>query len=54
MGLWSRFRDWMREGKERDAEEEKQAAIERHLKDRDRYAREQTRSPRLPPRGDRG
>jgi hypothetical protein len=54
MGLWSRFRDWMREGKERDAEVDKQAAIERHMKDLERAQREQTRSPRLPPRGDRG
>jgi hypothetical protein len=54
MGLWQRFRDWMREGKERDAEVEKQAVTDRHMRDLERAQREQTRGTRLPPRGDRG
>jgi hypothetical protein len=54
MGLWKRIRDSMRQGKERDQEVEREAAIDRMLKEQDRLHREQGRSPRLPPRGDRG
>jgi hypothetical protein len=54
MGLWQRIKGSWKAGKLRDEEAEKQAALDRLMKDRDRYAREQTRSPRLPPRGDRG
>jgi hypothetical protein len=54
MGLWSRIKESWRQAKERDEEAERNAALDRYMKDRDRYEREQTRSPRLPPRGDRG
>lgn len=54
MGLWNRIRERWRRGKERDEEFERKVAIDQYLKERDRYQREQTRSPRLPPRGDRG
>lgn len=54
MGLWKRLKGAWDEGKRRDEEAEKQAALDRLAKEHDRYHREQTRSPRLPPRGDRG
>jgi len=54
MGLWKRLRESWRQAKLRGEEAEKQAAIDRLMRDRDQAQREQTRSPRLPPRGDRG
>jgi hypothetical protein len=54
MGLWKKIRDSWRASKERDDEAEKQAIVERHMKDLERAQREQGTSPRLPPRGDRG
>jgi hypothetical protein len=54
MGLWKKIRDSWREAKERDEEVEKQAIIDRHMRDVERQQHEQGRSPRLPPRGDRG
>jgi hypothetical protein len=54
MGFWKKIRDSWRESKERDDEAEKQAIVERHMKDLERAQQEQGRSPRLPPRGDRG
>ena len=54
MGLLKRIVDSWRAAKEREQELNRQAAIDDYLKDRDRYEREQPRSPRLPPRGDRG
>ena len=54
MGLWKWMREQWRAGKERDEEVEKQAIIDRHMRTLERQQLEQTRSPRLPPRGDRG
>ena len=54
MGIWKRIRDSWRASKERDEEVEKQAIIDRHMRDLERQQVDQTRSPRLPPRGDRG
>ena len=54
MGLWSRIKKSWQDSKQHDEEVEKQAVIDRHMRDLERQQREQTRSPRLPPRGDRG
>ena len=54
MGLWRRLVDSWRKAKARDEEVDKQAAIDRMLKDQDRLHCESGRDPRLPPRGDRG
>ncbi len=54
MGLWKRIRESWRQAKLRDEEAEKQAAIDRYMRDRDGLQREQGRGVRLPPRGDRG
>jgi hypothetical protein len=54
MGLWKRITQSWRESKERDEEVEKQAVIDRHMRDLERQQRDQTRGTRLPPRGDRG
>jgi hypothetical protein len=54
MGLWKRIRDSWRESKERDEEAEKQAILDRHMRDLEHVQRDQTRGVRLPPRGDRG
>ena len=54
MGLWARIRNSWRSSKERDEEAEKQAIIDKHMRELERQQREQGRSARLPPRGDRG
>jgi hypothetical protein len=54
MGLWKRLRESWRQAKERDEEAEKQAVIERHMRNLERAQHDQTRGTRLPPRGDRG
>jgi len=54
MGLWKKIRDSWRTSKERDQEAEKQAIIDRHMRDLERVQLQQASSPRLPPRGDRG
>jgi hypothetical protein len=54
MGLWKRIADVWKQTKARDEQDEREAAIDRYLKDRDHQYREQGREPRLPPRGDRG
>jgi len=54
MGLWKRMVEAWRQGKAKDEEADKQAALDRLLKDQDRLHRESGRDPRLPPRGDRG
>ena len=54
MGLWKRIRDSWRQAKERDEEIEKQAIVDRHMRDLERQQQQQTHSPRLPPRCDRG
>jgi len=54
MGLWSKIRHSWRESKERDEVAEKQAIIDKHMRDLERIQQQQGQSPRLPPRGDRG
>jgi hypothetical protein len=54
MGLWKKMRDSWRSSRERDEEVEKQAIIDRHMRDLERQQQQQGTSPRLPPRGDRG
>jgi hypothetical protein len=54
MGLWKWIVDSWRQGRLRDEEAEKNAAIDKLLRERDHLYREQSRDPRLPPRGDRG
>jgi hypothetical protein len=54
MGLWKKIRDSWSQSKERDEEAEKQAVIDRHMRDLERAQQQQGQSPRLPPRGDRG
>ena len=54
MGLWKKIRDSWRESKERDEEAEKQAVIDKHMRELERQQLQQGQSPRLPPRGDRG
>ncbi len=54
MGLWTKIRDWWGESKERDSALEKQAIIDKHMRELERAQLQQGQSPRLPPRGDRG
>jgi len=54
MGLWNKMRGWWSESKERDEATEKQAIIDRHMRELERAQLQQGQSPRLPPRGDRG
>jgi hypothetical protein len=54
MGLWKRIRDWWGESQERDEALEKQAIIDKHMRELERAQLQQGQSPRLPPRGDRG
>ena len=54
MGLWRRIVGSWRQAKLRDQQAEKDAAIDKLLRERDHQYREQGRDPRLPPRGDRG
>jgi hypothetical protein len=54
MGLWKRIRDSWRESKEHDEEAEKQAIVDKHMRELERVQQQQAQSPRLPPRWDRG
>jgi hypothetical protein len=54
MGLWKKIRDSWGQSKERDEAAEKQAIIDRHMRELERVQQQQGQSPRLPPRGDRG
>lgn len=54
MGLWKKISDSWRKSKERDEEAEKQVLIDKHMRELERVQQQQARSPRLPPRGDRG
>jgi hypothetical protein len=54
MGLWTRMKRSWQGAKQHDEEVEKQAVIDRHMRDLERQQQDQSRGVRLPPRGDRG
>ena len=49
MGLWAKIRNWWGESKERDEELEKQAIIDKHMRELERSQLQQGQSPRIPP-----